>query len=104
VARAIRCVEKPWCSRYKIGSVNFLQYIQADHVLFAIWTTGVIAIAAPLGLPHKWVPFLCLGGCAIGPIPIGLVTIFTFILWLRLCLAPRPDVYFPKSFNRSTEP
>lgn len=80
--------------------MDFLKYLEIRYILFALWMTGAIAVAAPLVLPKGWVPLLHLGEGAIGPMPIGFVTLFAFILWIRLMLTPKRRSYIPESLKK----
>jgi hypothetical protein len=56
------------------------------YVLFAFWVTGLIDLVTNLISPHLQY-LLFFGGREVLYIPIGLLTVFSFILWLRMTLA-----------------
>jgi hypothetical protein len=78
--------------------VDFFKYLEVRDVLFATWATGVVSLSAPHIAP-KWVPFLHLGNGAIGSVPVGLVTLFAFFLWLRLLLRPKGTLHISESLR-----
>ncbi|HJU09362.1 MAG TPA: hypothetical protein VJ728_00725, partial [Candidatus Binataceae bacterium] len=51
-------------------------------------------------LPKVWLSFLCLGNGAILSIPVGMLTLFSFILWFRVVFRRRPGLHISESLKR----
>lgn len=81
--------------------MDWLNYLEVRYVLFALWLTGVLALASPILLPKTMVPLLQLGAGTVLTVPIGLVTLFSFILWLRLLFVRRSKLHVPDSIKKS---
>jgi len=84
-----------WCST----RMDWLKYLEVRYVLFALWITGALALVSPILLPKAMLPLLQLGNGTVLTVPIGLVTIFSFVLWLRLLFVRRSKLHVPDSLK-----
>ena|ERR1700687_2289616 len=68
------------------------------HVLFALWVTGIIDVIFNI-IASRQHHLLFFGGAEVLFIPIGVLTVFSFILWLIWNKIEKPSL-----INRASEP
>lgn len=60
---------------------------ETNYILFAIWVAGLVDIVCAFVIPVQRRLMLFESRLDIIPVPVGLLTVFSFVLWLRLKLA-----------------
>jgi len=65
----------------------WVRYRETSYILFAIWVAGLVDIVCAFVIPVQRRAMLFDSRLDIIPVPVGLLTIFSFVLWLRLKLA-----------------
>jgi hypothetical protein len=68
-------------------------------VLFAAWSTGLLALLGQFFLPEPYRSGLHLDGGTVLSVPIVLIVVFCFILWLAALRYARNKVHIPDSLK-----
>jgi hypothetical protein len=66
---------------------GWVKYRETSYVLFAIWVAGLVDILCSVLFPAERLTLLFVSRLDIIPVPVGLLTVFSFVLWLRLRFA-----------------
>jgi hypothetical protein len=66
---------------------GWVRYRETSYILFAIWVAGLVDIVCAFVIPAERRTMLFESRLDIIPVPVGLLTVFSFVLWLRLKLA-----------------
>jgi len=75
------------------------KYVPLEWVLFAAWFTGTLALLGQFLLPEPYRSALHLDTGTIWSVPIVLIVIFCFILWLPARRAGRSRLHIPDSLK-----
>jgi hypothetical protein len=65
----------------------WVRYRETSYILFAIWVAGLVDIVCDFVIPYQRRLMLFDSRSDIISVPVGLLTVFSFVLWLRLKLA-----------------
>ena len=65
----------------------WVRYREVNYILFAIWVAGLVDIVCAFVIPGQRRMMLFDSRLDIIPVPVGLLTVFSFVLWLRRKLA-----------------